>query len=213
MAATESKVAHSSPLTYDPVLDGNPPVTAALVAVDVVAECADFVATEEKKAKGLLYLIRIVSPRSGDMIPLYKIGYATVRGRGIGRKKDLHKDRQFSDRIRELNSEFDCCIGHNSANMIVVMVAEVVGKPEETCLHADMAEFRVKKTLGGRVRRELYQIRPRVYDRFLKFCQRLKFPLWESDDYVLGNDWGETWRDEVITEGRTPTDKSIDATQ
>jgi hypothetical protein len=166
------------------------------VAEEAIEECKEHASVGRRQRSALLYVLRLEGrnlPR-----PVYKVGFTTLRGSGFnGAPK-----RTLANRIMELNNEFDCCIGHNPDNIIVVMLAEAVGRPEELPVHKLLSKFRVDvpKKFGG-FYRELYEIRPEVYDGFFAFCKEsLDVEPWASTLYELGNDWGETWKEEIITE-------------
>lgn len=169
--------------------DSNPPITGAEAAQIVGSECKDFTQVTGDEKAAFAYLIRICSLRNWDT-PLYKIGYCTVGGA-----------RRFENRLKEINSQYDCCAGHQPQNVIVVMVAKVTGRPEEREIHGSLKTYNVKvpNRVSG-VFKELYRVDTSVYDYFKAYCMAYNYPLWESDSYVLGDDGGETWDGEPIND-------------
>ena len=102
-------------------------------------------------------------------------------------------------RIRELNTEYDCC-----GRIIPVMLCFTKTSKSESDIHLKLKKYLLNKDeriINNTTHRELYQISPELYDKvnelFSKSCKKCK--LWESSRYVLGDDYGETFDEDILS--------------
>lgn len=166
-------------------------------------ECEDFAAMAPGKTANFTYLMRLESPTEWEG-PVYKIGHASVRG------ESKAGERRISTRIEELSRDYGCCIEREPSHIIVVMLARSSGRQDEHLMHTEMKPYRLAMSnrKGGK-RAEIYKPCTAVYDKFKEICRRMhpKSPVWESNAYVLGDDGGETWIGETITDPEVPPEE------
>ena len=162
-------------------------------AKDVCDECAKFTSGNPK---GIVYLLRLVPY---NMTPYFKIGFMVT-------KKTKHK-REFHDRIREINSEYDCRIGYpgTETNIIVVALRKGLAPQLEASVKEGLENFRVSvKNKNGGNFTELYKLSFDVYDKFCTLAgitdeTKKSGKAWESELYNFCPDTHkDSWDDEPL---------------
>jgi hypothetical protein len=127
-----------------------------------------------KFKENVLYMARIWI-RSLDKY-LYKVGYT---------------DGGLDEYIEELHTKYDSC-----GRIIIIMACHVKNQKKERSVYKLLKPYNVDVTVKFTKHTELYEISPESYDavweQINKFAN-LKFEVFESEKYILGDDLGETF--------------------
>jgi hypothetical protein len=86
----------------------------------------------------------------------------------------------IQERIKSLNSEFDCC-----GRIVLVMVARNARLRDEKKLHKLLGEYRIDMEIKSKKHTECYHITTEVYDMVNEFMEELDDNFFDTKYYSL----------------------------
>jgi hypothetical protein len=170
------------------------------VAIPIICdESAEFTAVADDGAFCFVYMVRLfLDERTGGR-HFFKLGSTIAYGKNsLFCRRCSHAPRRarpFSERIRELNGEYNCGAQFVTTNIVIVAVLAIdAARAREQFFHDELAEFRAplgNKNGTGRWT-ELYEPTKEMYEAFVSLATRAKKAhggkFWKSRAYDIDTD-------------------------